>query len=40
MPFTPQRWNVLEAHVVDPDGWIVSQRAPMPEGYAEENGAS
>lgn len=31
-PFTPQHWNVLEAHVRDPDERIVSLRAPMPEG--------
>lgn len=32
MPFTPQHWNVLEAHVRDPDGRIVSLQAPLPEG--------
>ena len=32
MPFTAQHWNVLEAHVRDPDGRIVSLQAPLPEG--------
>ena len=32
MPFTPQHWNVLEAHLRDPDGRIVSLQAPVPEG--------
>ena len=32
MPFTPQHWNVLEAHLRDPDGRIVSLQAPLPEG--------
>ena len=32
MPFKPQHWNALEAHLRDPDGRIVSIQAPMPEG--------
>jgi hypothetical protein len=32
MPFTPQHWGVLEAHVRDPDGRVVSLQAPVPEG--------
>jgi hypothetical protein len=32
-PFTPQHWDVLEAHVRDPDGRIVSLQAPMTEGH-------
>jgi hypothetical protein len=32
MPFTPRHWNVLEAHVRDPDGRIVSLQAPVPDG--------
>jgi hypothetical protein len=34
MSFTPQHWDVLEAHVRDPDGRIVSLQAPLPEGIA------
>jgi hypothetical protein len=34
MPFTPQHWNVLEAHVRDPDGRVVSLQAPVPEGQS------
>lgn len=34
MPFTPQHWQVLEAHVRDPDGRIVSLQAPLPDGVA------
>lgn len=29
-PFTPQHWDVLEAHVLDPDGRRVSLQAPLP----------
>jgi hypothetical protein len=32
MPFTPQHWNVVEAHVKDPDGRVVSLQAPVPQG--------
>lgn len=32
LPFTRQHWNVLEAHVRDPDRLIVSLQAPVPEG--------
>ncbi len=30
--FTPQHWGVVEAHVHDPDGRIVSLQAPVPAG--------
>lgn len=39
MPFTPQHWNVLEAHVRDPDGRIVSLQAPVPEGLQASDAA-
>jgi hypothetical protein len=31
-PFTAEHWEMLEAHVRDPDGRIVSLQAPLPLG--------
>ncbi len=33
-PFTAEHWGVLEAHLRDPDGRLVSLQAPLPEGQA------
>lgn len=32
MPFTAQHWGVMEAHVRDPDGRVVSLQGPLPPG--------
>lgn len=40
MPFTPQHWGVMEAHLRDSDGRTISLQGPLPPGVSAPDEAA